>query len=102
MLVFVEWSRIRRDVVVGERHVLGVEEPAAPSGQGLSAQHVFGIDKRHARSVRSRAQCYSRTRSRQPHVFPPPAAITPTSGGLAIWRSPACPHIWVAPSCRKP
>ena len=45
---------------------------------------------------------YSRTRSRQPQVLPPPAPMTPTSGGVAIWRSPASPHICVAPSCRKP
>ena len=27
-------------------------------------------------------------------MLPPPAATTPTSGGVAIWRSPACaPHL---------
>ena len=42
-----------------------------------------------------RGRRHSRTRSRQPQVLPPPAPMTPTSGGVAIWRSPASPHICV-------
>jgi alkylation response protein AidB-like acyl-CoA dehydrogenase len=71
-----------------------------PIGSFQAVQHLCA-DLLRALEL-GRAAGYSRTSKRQPQVLPPPAAITPISGGLAIWRSPASPHIWVAPSCRNP
>jgi len=47
VLVLVQRRGARRDVVVGERHGGGMEEAAAPSGEGLTGQHVGGSDERH-------------------------------------------------------
>ena len=62
VLVLVQRRRAGRDVVVGERHVRGMEEPAAPPGQGLSRQHVGGPEEGHvsaSRPVDTQATCSS-------------------------------------------
>jgi hypothetical protein len=47
MLVRVD-VRMRRDVVVGIRQVVGVKEPATPTGPRLVRRQAARVDERHA------------------------------------------------------
>ena len=47
--VLVERGRAGRDVVVRERHVLGVEPARVPPGERLPVDHVGRLEERHRR-----------------------------------------------------
>ena len=60
VLVLVQRRGAGRDVVVGERHGRGMEEPAAPPRKGLCRQHVGGSDERHVSSPAPRTSPHAR------------------------------------------
>ena len=59
MEVLVQWGRVGRDRVAGERHVLGVKEPPLPSRKRLAMQHLTRVDNGHGLNVAGRLAAVS-------------------------------------------